>query len=94
MTFIKNAALAAALVALSSTKAQAQEMHKERGTMAKFDSTKYMSVLFEMNQLRLNHSKRAWTWIADIYASASRGVPRSGHGELICLSCQRVGERE
>ncbi len=27
-------------------------------------------VLFEMNQLHLNHAKRAWTWIADVYALA------------------------
>jgi hypothetical protein len=27
-------------------------------------------VLYEMNQLHLNHAKRAWTWIADVYALA------------------------
>jgi hypothetical protein len=27
-------------------------------------------VLYEMNQLHLNHAKKAWTWIADIYALA------------------------
>jgi hypothetical protein len=25
-------------------------------------------VLYEMNQLHLNHGKKAWTWIADLYA--------------------------
>jgi hypothetical protein len=27
-------------------------------------------VLYEMNQLHLNHAKKAWTWIADVYALA------------------------
>lgn len=34
------------------------------------EATRSRPVLFEMNQLHLNHSKRAWTWIADIYALA------------------------
>lgn len=34
------------------------------------EATRSRPVLFEMNQLHLNHSKRAWTWIADIYAVA------------------------
>lgn len=34
------------------------------------EATQSRPVLFEMNQLHLNHSKRAWTWIADIYALA------------------------
>ncbi|MHB0961822.1 MAG: PepSY-associated TM helix domain-containing protein [Gemmatimonadaceae bacterium] len=34
------------------------------------EATRSRPVLFEMNQLHLNHSKRAWTWIADIYAWA------------------------
>lgn len=34
------------------------------------EGTRSRPVLFEMNQLHLNHSKRAWTWIADIYALA------------------------
>jgi hypothetical protein len=34
------------------------------------EATQSRPVLFEMNQLHLNHAKRAWTWIADIYALA------------------------
>jgi hypothetical protein len=34
------------------------------------EATRSRPVLFEMNQLHLNHSKRAWTWIADVYALA------------------------
>ena len=34
------------------------------------ESTRSRPVLFEMNQLHLNHTKRAWTWIADVYALA------------------------
>jgi len=34
------------------------------------EATRSRPVLFEMNQLHLNHSKRAWTWIADLYAMA------------------------
>ena len=34
------------------------------------EATRSRPVLFEMNQLHLNHSKRAWTWIADLYALA------------------------
>jgi len=34
------------------------------------EATQSRPVLFEMNQLHLNHSKRAWTWIADLYALA------------------------
>jgi uncharacterized protein len=32
--------------------------------------TRSRPVLFEMNQLHLNHAKRAWTWIADVFALA------------------------
>lgn len=34
------------------------------------EATRSRPVLFEMNQLHLNHAKRAWTWIADLYALA------------------------
>jgi len=34
------------------------------------EATQRRPVLFEMNQLHLNHAKRAWTWIADAYALA------------------------
>lgn len=34
------------------------------------EATRPRPVLFEMNQLHLNHAKRAWTWIADVYALA------------------------
>jgi len=34
------------------------------------EATRARPVLYEMNQLHLNHSKRAWTWIADVYALA------------------------
>ena len=34
------------------------------------ESTVPRPVLYEMNQLHLNHPKRAWTYIADIYALA------------------------
>lgn len=34
------------------------------------EATQSRPVLFEMNQMHLNHSKKAWTWIADIYALA------------------------
>ncbi len=34
------------------------------------ERTQSRPVLFEMNQLHLNHAKRAWTWIADVYALA------------------------
>ena len=34
------------------------------------EATQPRPVLYEMNQLHLNHAKKAWTWIADIYAVA------------------------
>jgi hypothetical protein len=34
------------------------------------EATQPRPVLYEMNQLHLNHSKKAWTWIADAYALA------------------------
>lgn len=34
------------------------------------EATQPRPVLYEMNQLHLNHAKKAWTWIADIYALA------------------------
>ena len=34
------------------------------------EATQSRPVLFEMNQLHLNHAKRAWTWIADLFALA------------------------
>jgi hypothetical protein len=34
------------------------------------EATQPRPVLYEMNQLHLNHAKRAWTWIADVYALA------------------------
>jgi len=34
------------------------------------EATQSRPVLFEMNQLHLNHAKRAWTWIADVFALA------------------------
>jgi hypothetical protein len=34
------------------------------------EATRPRPVLFEMNQLHLNHAKRTWTWIADVYALA------------------------
>lgn len=34
------------------------------------EATHARPVLFAMNQLHLNHAKRAWTWIADVYALA------------------------
>ncbi|MBW7934830.1 MAG: PepSY-associated TM helix domain-containing protein, partial [Gemmatimonadaceae bacterium] len=34
------------------------------------EATQSRPVLYEMNQLHLNHAKRAWTWIADVYALA------------------------
>lgn len=34
------------------------------------EATQARPVLFAMNQLHLNHAKRAWTWIADVFAVA------------------------
>jgi hypothetical protein len=34
------------------------------------EATQPRPVLYEMNQLHLNHAKKAWTWIADVYALA------------------------
>lgn len=34
------------------------------------EATQPRPVLYEMNQLHLNHAKKAWTWIADLYALA------------------------